>query len=316
MIKQHTSWSVMDSSKIKNFMQCPRKFFYRYLLGWTSRDKKQDLVFGQAWHDAREVTLLEGMTEEGLAHADNAFMKTYRKDFNEMTDDSYYPKSPVVVIPTLIAYAKRYKGDNFKVLHTEVAGTVGVDDNRKLAFRIDAICEDERGIFIFDHKTSKKMDKAWGEQWILDLSLGTYSHVLHMLYPKDRHKIYGVIVDGAFFRKKGIDFLRQPVRLSESSMNVWWWNVLHWLDMIDWETRRLMEDCKVEDGIMMAFPMRTTECTKYGLCMYHDFCGAWHNPLQYCDSPPQGFVEEWWDPSNREKTAKVVKHITYEGEVK
>ena len=154
------------------------------------------------------------------------------------------------------------------------------------------------------------MDSSWGEQWVLDFSLGTYSHVLHMLYPDET--IYGIVIDGTFIRKKGIDFQRVPVRKTPDDMNVWWWNALHQLDMIDWEFERLTE-CKEEDGVLMAFPMNTGNCSHWGVCTYHDFCGAWANPLQHCEKPPQGFKLEYWNPLDMEKKAGKVVHLDKNG---
>jgi len=314
MIQPHPTWAIQDSSKIKAFMECPRYYFYRYVLGWTSDTPKQDLVFGSAWHAAREVTMIEGFNEDSLMKAERAFLDIYRKDFDEMSDELYGAKTPGIVIPALVEYYTRYRGDQYETLFTEVAGTVGIDDTRKVAFKMDSICRGKEGIFSREHKTSKRKDSAWADQWYLDLSIGTYSHVLHMLYPNE--KIYGVVIDGTFFRQKGLDFERVPVRKTPESMNTWWWTILYWLDMIDWEFERLRE-CSDSDGVLMAFPMRPTNCCSYyKTCEYHDFCGAWANPLQYFNEgePPRGFRIEWWNPLEREETAKKVVHLDIAGE--
>jgi len=68
-----------------------------------------------------------------------------------------------------------------------------------------------------------------------------------------------------------------------------------------------LASCKDSDEIMMAFPRRTENCTKYfRICPYHDFCLTWSNPLQHCFEPPIGFEIDFWNPSTREETASKV----------
>lgn len=92
-------------------------------------------------------------------------------------------------------------------------------------------------------------------------------------------------------------------------MQVWLWNILQHMDMIEWNMDRLLQECKDEDPVMMAFPMNTESCTKYGRCPYFDLCTSWANPLHRCDAPPVGFKQEYWDPREEERTAKKVVHL-------
>ena len=45
---------TVDSTKINTFLDCPRQYFFTYVLGWRSDRPNNHLVFGQAWHEAME----------------------------------------------------------------------------------------------------------------------------------------------------------------------------------------------------------------------------------------------------------------------
>ena len=54
-VKAVPQFDIHDSTKINCFQTCPRKYFYKYVLGWSHEDANIHLVFGSAWHKAMEV---------------------------------------------------------------------------------------------------------------------------------------------------------------------------------------------------------------------------------------------------------------------
>ena len=304
---EHPSWKIFDSSKVQEFQTCPRKYFYRYILGWTSEYPNNHLVFGSAIHKALEHLLLNGYESKSISDAFDLFLEEYRSEFNEETDELFTPKVPERVLPALVEYCDYYKNDfeEFDVLFTEVAGTVPLADDRVMHFRQDAICRKKSTgeIFSLEHKTlGATPSQRWAEQWDLKTQIGTYTHVLYCLFP--REEVFGVVVNALGFLKTKFRFLRHPVRKTEESMNVWLWNTLYWLDQIHWHTA-LLKDCSEDDPVLRAFPMNTESCTKYYGCPFKDFCSAWPNPLQHCDEPPSGFKVEWWNPLEEPSRHKV-----------
>ncbi len=49
-ILQQPTFTIVDSSKLQDYMMCPRYYFYRYVLGWVPEEPNHDLIFGEAWH--------------------------------------------------------------------------------------------------------------------------------------------------------------------------------------------------------------------------------------------------------------------------
>lgn len=312
MITPHKSWDIVDSTKLNAFLECPRSYFYEYILGWRSETPNIHLEFGKAWHLAMEHLINNGYEERSIADAYGKFFDHYRQYFPELLDEVNAPKNPANALRALVQYCTEYKDDKFTPIYTEIAGTVPIDDGKVLHFRMDSILEVDGMIRSLEHKTGSTLSRQWTDQWSLAIQTGTYNHVLYCLYPPEQ--VWGVEINGTFFQKKENKFMRVPARRNLSMMNAWQWNVLHIMNMIEFEKNRMFE-VKEDDEVMQAFPCNPTNCTKYFGCRYHDYCLAWSNPIARCEDIPMGFKQEWWDPAEEESSANHVFHLE-KGEVK
>jgi hypothetical protein len=257
-----------------------------------------------------EYILIHGYDKDSLLMAYNLFEQHYRQFWGPEMDEANAPKNPGNAMLALAQYVKEYQADKHIVHFTEVAGTVPIDDKHIIHFKIDSILEIDDMIRSREHKTGSTLSRVWEDQWSLSMQTGVYNHVLCCLYPVD--VVWGVEINGVFFQKKENKFKRVPARRSTTMMNVWLWNTIHQLNMIDFEFQRL-EDCKEGERVMEAFPMNTGSCTKYYGCKYHDFCMSWANPLQHIYEVPIGFKVEHWDPREEEKKAKKIVNIERRG---
>jgi len=310
MIEKHPSWDILDSSKIQEYMECERKYFFKYLLGWVPEAPNNHLCYGEGYHRSREHILINGYTPDTIVEAHKIFLNYYRQYFDETTDDLFEPKDPNGILSALIGYGKNWTTDEFEVVTTEIAGSVGLDDERKIYFRLDAIIEDKDGYWDLETKTGSREGQFWDRQWDLKMQVGTYSHVCYMYFGREEFK--GVIIDGTFFKKGGITFRRVPIRKTYEAMLDWHFEVSKWMDMIEEDTYTLLNYCKESDVNLGCFVKRTENCTRWmRTCEYHDLCtnNAWLNPLQQCHEVPIGFRVERWDPRDREKEAKTILRI-------
>jgi hypothetical protein len=290
-------------------------YFYEHILGWRLDTPKHDAYFGEAFHKAREHQLTHGYDDVYGAY--NAFIEHYRKEFPEESDELYRPKDPQGALIALLKFSEERSSDltlnevieldGVKML--EISGTVPVDHDRVLHYRMDSIMRrlEDGMIFSWDHKTTKRFSRKWREQFHLGLQNGTYTHCLYCIFPIEQ--VLGIEFCGTEFnymkrnQEYRISFERVPAFKTPEQMNSWLWTVNDILDNIERETHRLFS-AKEEDSTLMAFPMNPCSCTKYFGCPYHDFCLAWQNPLQQCYEPPNGFIEDFWDPSAMETTVK------------
>ena len=318
MISLHPSHEIRDSSKLDDYLRCHRYYFYAHILGWRPDSPDHDLYFGECWHRAREYQLINGY--ENIEGAFQVFLNHYRLQFDEESDELYRPKNPEAVEQALTKFAvERYAdleenelltneltGEPF----TEISGTVPVDNERVLHFRMDSLLINKSSgkIFSWDHKTTTGnyiKYSQWEEQFHLSLQNGTYTHCMYCLFPVD--KVLGVEFCGVGFeylsrgsaqRPPGYysTLKRVPAFKTRDQMNVWLWNILDTLDDLERDMDRL-SDCKESDTVLQAFPLNPGGCTKYKGCPYHDYCMSWPNPLRQCQEPPLGFVERFWDPT-------------------
>ena len=263
------------------------------------------------------IKLLESMKLDDSVTLDafyTASLKYYQTYYKQFKDKVNRPKSPGDLILAYAHYILNYAQESStrEVLHTEVSGTVPIDEKRVLHFRIDAILKDELGIFVQEHKTLSRIDNKWIDKWNTKTQIGTYLHALHMLFPEGQIK--GLEVNGMCLYKDETpshpkqQVVRIPINKSKELMAVWLWNTRHWCDLIDWNMERLKE-AKATDDILSCFPMNGESCDKYFGCMFQAYCNLWPNPLKHAMEPPPGFKVDWWNPADREKIAKTVVHL-------
>lgn len=297
----HPSTQIKDSSKIQDFLDCPRKYFYRHVLGWQKDEPDHALHFGTCVHSAFDALYSYGFNPTALELAKVTFLDQYREQFGEDTDDIYFPKSPAMVNELLdYYYQKEEKNkDRYETLFTEIAGSVPILHDHRLHFRCDRLCKDtQTGLYqVREYKTTGRNDRQWRDQWLLSTQIGTYTHVLYSLY--EQGEVDGVLVEGLLFQKKGIDILQLPCRRTAEQMLSWLYSTTYWCDAINANLFVLTEKCTDSDDVMASFPLNSQSCTKYFGCEYHAYCTAWSNPLQHCEEPPIGFKVEYWNPMDK-----------------
>ena len=302
----HYTWNIVDSSKLKTFMDCPRRYFYEYILGWRSDRPNNHLVFGEAWHSAMEILLFD-KSPAGVVKAYETFLAKYRKVFPEATDDLMAPKDPLNALDAMTEYAGIYKNDSFSVQHVEVSGTVPISDRYSMHFRIDAALEDENGHFGMDHKTGSRVDSLWMHKWAIDIQMGCYTHALYCFYGPS--KVWGYIVNGVFFQKKENKFQRASVLKTLDMMQVWLDTVNFYFQRLETEFKVLQTDSP-NAPVMKSFPQNPESCTKYFGCPFLSMCSSWANPLAKCEAIPVGYQVDRWDPSLHQLESKEVVDFT------
>lgn len=299
ILQAHPTWEILDSSKIQTFMDCPRRYFYEYVLAWRPDAPNNHLIFGDAWHKALEILMLGNYSDESLVQAMQEFETTYRARLPEGTDEIFAPKTPANAFKALVEYCSHYPGDKQEhILHTEIGGRVAIGPNRFITFRCDAILEKNGIVFAREHKTTgRSFSQLWSDQWELSFQVGTYSFALHCLFPEVQS--CAVEVNGTAFLKTKISFLRVPVYKGPSNLNTWLFTANHYFDRIQ-DEHHFLETSSEDDSVLTAFPMNPQSCTKYLGCPYHDLCVNWANPLQHLNFIPEGFAIEYWNPLDRD----------------
>jgi len=313
-VPPHLTWNIQDATKVKCFMECNRKYFFEYTMGWRNQGANIHLIFGSAWHEALAHLYMSDFSAANIKIAYyEHFLPYYRKHIFEEDEEIYSPKVPKRAYLALAYYAtmrKIFMRDYKVVYHNdepmvEIGGTVNLTDEHEMGFKMDTVVQGPHGIVSLEHKTGSSTWN-WADQWALNMQMGVYSHVLYCLYPAEQ--VRGVIIDGTFFKKtkdnaksdakdpfRHFDFMEVPIYMSSNSMNQWLNNAIWWLDQIK-EQFNVLAESSDSTPIMHAFPMNSTSCSNWSGCQYHDLCRAWANPLQYTENVPIGFQIDFWNP--------------------
>ncbi len=303
IIPQTDTHSVIDASKLKEYMECPRKYFWHYVMGWQRNTPNNHLVFGTSWHLAMEHLLLNDYTQQALEEASLLFLSSYRQSFDPSTDDLFRPKDPENALESLALYAQKFAGDvrTYKTLHTEIGGVVMISPVNEMHFKIDWMGQERKSkkFLYIDHKTSQRKYADWGEHWTLSTQMLLYRHVLHCLYPQG--KLADSLVRCSFFYKsKPAEFEQHPISKNNDQMQGWLVRTNKWYNDLKHDMEILGEEDS-GDITMDAFPQNDTACYNYGSqCAYFDFCSSFSNPLRLAQrGVPLGFKEEFWDPRDQ-----------------
>jgi len=317
MIQEREDFWVLDSTKIQEYMQCPRRYFFKFIVGWQPELPSVHLEYGIAVHKALEILLLGG----GFDTAFEAFETSFRDRYVSICGDEHKNKNIATTYYTLLQYSEFYKNDlqHFKVLHTEVAGSILIDVNKKLYFRTDTLAEgnimEQNGFFSLEHKTGTSLDRKWKDQWRQKFQVGVYTHVVNCMYPTN--EALGVVINGFFphnppemkrdgtpkANSKDAEFFRMLVRRTPRRMEDWILGAISWYDSVIKDTEAVLQVSE-DQPVMTCFRKNTESCTDFFGCPFQDYCEAWSNPTRNT-AAQTGFVERYWDPRAVEKKEEV-----------
>lgn len=306
IITPHDTWDIIDVSKLTTYMACPRKYFFRYILGWETTYPNNDLVFGAAWHVAMEHLLLNGYSEDSVVKAAELFFNHYRKELGPETDEGFFPKNPAGALMGLTRYATRYAIDdkNYRVLHTEVAARVKIGDNAILVGRMDCIRQDKSNglIEVMDHKTSGRRISGWERLQWQSVQLLVYMHILYSIPDWDYDKVKGGRIRCTWFYKNRHEFDEVLVEKTPAEMQSGLVDILTYYDYLMRDMYLFKDTCSDDEIAMPSFPRNPESCYKYGrVCQFFDMCNGWANPLQHCNSIPEGYKMAYWNPLEDER---------------
>lgn len=308
-VAYHPTFEILDSSKISEYMECPRKFFFRYVMGWSPTKPSLHLEFGSAWHKAMEYLNINGRSSKNVISAwelATEYLRENYPDYGEVQKG----KTCSNMFSALRHYVKVYSADNHIRLHTEVAGTVPISDKRVLHFRTDYIYQAEMdlkhpAIYSIDYKTGSRLSPQWLNQWANSFQMNTYYHAMCAYYGYDKFK--GMIVDGTHFtgelEKETPDFskifVRVPIKKTEVQLKLWLYEANYWVDRIE-DSMTTLKTASPHDDALYCFPRVGGSCTKYAGCPYLNYCQLVPNPLKNVDMIPEGMTIRRWDPSDYE----------------
>lgn len=302
---------VLDSTKLKAYQTCPKRFMFEYVFGLVDEEPSIHLVFGQAWHEAMESLLQTGYTVENVEKAYERFLSVWSTFPSYNHPDA--AKSQENALTALYEYCVSYKHDSFRVRFTEIAGEIpiSISGDKKLAFKIDAVIEKEGLAYVLEHKTASRV--GFEDQHRIGTQVGLYTHVLHSLYDD----VGGVIINEAILYKPNTaaakkrerinEFLRVPISLNKNQLGRWLETANYYYDAIMRDLELFQENLAIGWDKNTCFVQNPSSCFSYNSkCPYFDFCYIWNDYSSRFQDEQIGFSKRVWNPL-KEYAANVEK---------
>lgn len=309
----------IDYSSLTTYLECPRKFFFQYVLHFRSSRPSIHLVFGSAWHYGLETTYAELKAGTPLTPADareisiRAFNALWSLEGEpHFEPDLVYPKSPARAADMYDRYWKQHLDSDLEktVLGVESPFTIDLSvitpGMPNYIGRLDLVFEHQDGsLEVVDHKTASSINKITGPGFNSSFQTDGYLTAGHMFYDKLPEVTYRV----ALCQKTKIAFEDFTFSKRQSALDRFLQDLINHCSSIINNLKLLeIDQDKSSDKsyIMPAFLRKPGyACTSYfSTCPYFDLCNFRNNPMTWKDSPPQGYSVNEWDPVLHEANLK------------
>jgi CRISPR/Cas system-associated exonuclease Cas4 (RecB family) len=288
----------IDSSMLKDFMDCPSMFYLRHVLGLRRRFRSASEIakfdWGTCWHGGLETFWKIFIEHESFDQAqtgaivwiDNNFPAGIRPD----TDKHKRGKERMFRI-FLEYLAEFFEQDvyEFETLRTEQAFDV-FDDEVDLRWlgRLDLFRRrrKNRKFVIWDYKTTSAMSDSYFDSHEHGFQLPGYVWAGQRLITDEVEEI---MLDIVYTLTASHKFFRRTFRYPPQVLNEWVTNVKLILDEIHYMLENYLHEPE-------AWKKNKNECTRYGRCGFVDV----HFTPQIGDTRlrilESDYLEERWDP--------------------
>jgi len=287
---------VLDSTMIVDFRSCPQRFYDRYVLNLTGKDKSGDLIAGGAIAAALEVVrlgvYLDGKTvEQSLVGAYRAFTKEWGSFVPQETSAKQFGRCWEAVEQ----YFKTYppKIDELQPLKTQdgkpfvefsFACPLPInhpETNEPFLYvgRFDLLGEWMGKLVVSDEKTTGQMGSNWVYQWDLrNQFMGYCWGAQH----------YGYKCNDALIRC--ICILKKDIKLAQAPAHFPDWMLKRFEQQLVRDIQKMIEHWETDTWDWNF----GNACTEYGGCAYRDLCVSTRPEVWY-----KHYNRAKWNPIER-----------------
>lgn len=309
-----------DNTKIKDYLRCPRYYYFRHVRHWRSQGWAAPLVFGLGIHKAMEYMNIKAkdlMDNHGAESKDwddfikgeqgESFVSGAIINFLSVWDEDPPPpdyplkaRNPDKAAAIIQEYPLRYNLFQHKIISIEKPFLISLEDADYCGRKDREVIREGLGVVVDDYKTTYTLSR-FGEKFMPDRQMMGYT-----LAGKIQHetssspeKFWGAYVTGILVQMSKVDFLDVPLKLNNNALEFWVWETLYYINQINTELEilyELRESGKVKQlNFLPCFPTDDNRCWDWNRqCQYNRECLV-GNPERLADSPG-GFVKDKWDP--------------------
>jgi hypothetical protein len=297
---QH-SW---DSTSLGWLKECPRKYQYHMLEGWTGRGESIHLEWGILYHEALEnyerFRVVLKHDDAVVAVVKRILTDTWRdgkpwravKDLNP--DDKATLKSREHLVRTVVWYLEKFKDDPAKTrmhpttgapmveLHFQFEIGAGYDLNHPytLCGYLDRVVDFQDQPFVMDRKsTTSTLGSYYFDQYDPDNQMSLYTVASQVAF---HTPVKGVIIDAAQIAVGFSRFVRSFIFKTPDQIDEWMRDLKIWLRQAEMYAEKNY------------WPQNDKSCHKYGGCVFREICSK--SPSVRDKFLESNFERREWNP--------------------
>lgn len=259
-----------DSTSLEYIKRCPRLYYYKMIVGYTSNEEDVNLRFGAEFHQALHDYQL--LIADDIEHDEALFLaiKELLLRTDEWRPENKYKNRPFL-IRSVIRYLDKYKDDPCKTV-VRPDGTPAVELSFRLELEygptpeqpyllcghIDRMVESQGTEFFMDYKTTTTTPSNWyWDQFHPHNQMTLYTFAANVIFDTP---IKGGIVRSGQIMIEDTRFTEGMTYRTEGEIEEWLFDLKHWL---------VMAKTYAENNY---WPMNDTACDKYGGCKFRSVC--------------------------------------------
>lgn len=283
---------VLDSSALKDFVDCPSLYYLRHILGLrrksTDPQDEAKFAYGTVWHRVMEKwhnTLDPTEALKALDPWPNSIMAETDK----------HGRSKQRMAKAFFEYLDRYREQDeldYEDLRAEQYFDV-YDDELDLRWCgvIDRVRRRKRNkkVVIWDYKTTSAMGPNWFEQQEFGFQMPGYVWASQHFLTEPAEE---VVIDVLYSLKTKTEFYRRTLRFPPARLAEWMNNVKLILERLYF----LLDNHLYEPEM---WTKNWNQCTRYGLCQFsrvHFMPPSGESRLLVLQND---YIEDRWEPSKR-----------------
>lgn len=283
---------VIDSSILKDFINCPSYCYLRHILGlrrkFAAGEGEAKFDWGTCWHSVMEsYTTNNYSVEAGLVTLESE----YPAYIIPATDNKKRSKERMV--KAFFDYTEKFRDSDirdYEIIRQEQFFDI-TDDDQDLRWcgRVDLILRRKRNgaVLVKDYKTSSAMGQYYFNQHELGFQFPGYVWAADHLFTGE--EVVEIMVDVMYMISASHDFFRRTFRYPAARIAEWVSNVKVFQD-------RFWYLCDNHLNDPSAWGLNWNHCTNYGICDFysvHSLTPSGESRLRVLQND---FVVDYWDP--------------------
>ena len=287
---------VIDSSMLKDYIDCPAYFYLRHILGlrksFPAGTGEAKFDWGTCWH---HVMRAYKHNDYDLGSGLTAIEAHFPEYITPSTDK--YKRSKERMIAAFFDYVEKYQEADvrdFEILRQEQFFDV-YDEVQDLRWcgRIDDLMRRTRNsrILVNDYKTSSSMGPNYFNQHELGFQFPGYVWAADHLFAGE--EVVEIMVDVMYMVTAKHEFFRKTFRYPAPRINEWVRNVKLWMAPL-WD----LINYHIDEPEAWGF--NWNHCTHYGLCDFFQIHSLTPQGSSRINVLQADYVVDYWDPRNED----------------